>query len=179
MNKLGLLGPQYTYHDIARKRFIPHYSYVYFNSFDDIFNALADNTIELALIAIKNNQAGLVANNLKVIEKRNYQIIEQFELDIHLQLGSREPNTLESIEKIFSHPMAIKETSQFFRKYSHLVFISTTSTAAAVEELIDQNDPHAAVIASQEALDHHQLLLIAQNIEDSERNTTTFALIRK
>ncbi len=179
MTSLGLLGPEHTYHDIARKRYLPHFNPSFYNSFDDLFGALKEGKINRALIALKNSTSGLVSNNLERIKKGGYCVIEEFEMPIHLCLGSCHPNTLTSIKKIYSHPMAIKETQMYFRKYSHITFISSESTAGAIAELKNIHDPHAAVISSKEALNEHSLLMISENIEDEPNNSTTFGLVEK
>ena len=177
MAELGILGPEHTYHDIARKRYVPHLSYTFFNSFEDIFKALKDGKIKRALVAIKNNTSGLVSNNLDKIKKYGFQVKEQFELPIHLYLGSSAPNTIASIKRIYSHPMAIKETQRYFSKYHHITFISSTSTAGAIDELRNSHDQGTAVISSKEALENNNLLIISENIEDHADNRTTFSLI--
>ena len=179
MNKLALLGPENTFHDIARKRFVPHYTPCFYENFDDIFKALSQGDVSKALIAINNSNSGSVGQNLDRIKKEGYQILEEFQLPIHLYLGSRFPNSLNSVAKIYSHPMAIKETQQYFRKYSHIKFIATSSTAGAIEEASKSSEKNVAVIASEEALHHHALLVISKNIEDEPDNATTFCLIKK
>ena len=177
MTELGILGPEHTYHDIARKRYLPHLSYSFFNSFDDIFKALKEGKIKKALVAIKNNTSGKVSDNLERIKGYNFKIREQFDLPIHLYLGSKAPNTIKSIKKIYSHPMAIKETQKYFSKYHHITFISSASTAGAIDELKNNHDAETAVISSKEALEKNNLLIISENIEDHSDNTTTFSLI--
>lgn len=179
MDSLGLLGPEFTYHDIARKRFIPHFKPTFFNSFDDIFSAIKEGRVNKALIALKNSTSGLVGDNIERINAAGYKVLEKFDMPIHLCLGSSYPNTLTSIKKIYSHPMAIEETQKYFRKYSHITFISSESTAGAISELQNITDRHTAVIASREALDNHSLLMISENIEDEPNNSTTFALVEK
>lgn len=177
MKDLGLLGPENTYHDIARKRYIPHFSYTFFNSFEDIFTALKEGRVKKALVAIRNSTSGMVSNNLERIKSYGFNIHEQFELPVHLYLGSYTPNTIKSISKIYSHPMAIKETQKFFSKYHHITFISSSSTAGAIDELRNNPNETAAVISSKEALEKNNLLVISKNIEDHPDNTTTFSLI--
>lgn len=179
MTDLGLLGPENTYHDIARKRYLPNVSTTFFKNFDDVFTALREGKVNRALIAIKNSTSGFVSNNLERIKSSGFKIVDEFELPIHLCLGSIHPNSLSSIKKIYSHPMAIKETQRFFRKYSHITFISSTSTAGAIDELRNNRDPHGAVISSKEALEGNELLMISENIEDEPNNSTTFTLIEK
>lgn len=177
MIELGILGPENTYHDIARKRYLPHLSYSFFNSFDDIFKALKDGKIKKALVAIKNNTSGLVNDNMERIKAYGFKVREQFDLPIHLYLGSFSPNTIKGIRKVYSHPMAIKETQRFFSKYHHITFISSTSTAGAIDEMRNSHDAATAVISSKEALEKNNLLIISENIEDDADNTTTFSLI--
>ncbi|MFY0591295.1 prephenate dehydratase domain-containing protein [Roseivirga sp.] len=179
MNKLGLLGPENTYHDIARKKFLPNLTPTFFKSFDDLFAALRAETINKALVAIKNSTSGFVNNNLDLIKSSGYKVIEEFELPIHLCLGSFHQNSLLSLKKIYSHPMAIKETQGFFSKYSHITFIASSSTSGAIDELRNNRDQYGAVISSKEALEGNQLHLISENIEDSADNSTTFNLIEK
>ena len=179
MGDLGLLGPEYTFHDMARAKFLPHYAAHYFDSFTEIFEALREGKITHALVATENSSSGLIERNAERISSEGHSIIDSFTLPIQLQVGSRFPRTLDRIKKIYSHPMAIKETSRFFRKYSHITFISTSSTAAAIEELLNHNERDAAVIAGQEALAHYQLLNVAKNIQDEPNNQTTFTFIKK
>ena len=177
MTELGILGPENTYHDIARKRYLPHLSYSFYNSFEDIFTALKEGKIKKALIAIKNNTSGKVSDNLERIKTYGFKVREQFDLPIHLYLGSKNPNTIRGIKKIYSHPMAIKETQKFFSKYHHITFISSASTAGAIDELKSNHDQETAVISSKEALEKNNLLIISENIEDHSDNTTTFSFI--
>ena len=179
MTNLGLLGPENTYHDIARKKHLPNVKPMFYKTFDDLFVALKEGKINRALVAIKNSTSGFVSNNLELIKSSGYTVIQEFELPIHLCLGSFHKNSLSSIKKIYSHPMAIKETQRFFRKYSHITFIASTSTAGAIDELRNNRDQHGAVISSIEAIDGNQLHLISENIEDSPNNATTFSLIEK
>ena len=177
MKDLGLLGPQYTYHDLARATFLPALSYTYFNSFEAIFIALKNGEIRQALVAVKNNNSGKVGDNHQLIVKEKFNQLEHFDLPIHLCIGSKVKLSLSQVKKIYSHPMAIKETQSFFSNYSHITFVSSISTAGAIDELKNNQKEHAAVISSKAAIEFNKLHLLAENIEDHENNMTTFCLI--
>ena len=179
MTKLALLGPEYTYHDIVRKRYLSDVKPLFYQTFDEIFSALKSGKVNKALVAVKNSTSGFVSNNLERIRRSGFKVIGEFELPINLCLGSVYPNSLRSIRKVYSHPMAIKETQKFFSKYSHITFIASTSTAGAIDELKNNRDVDAAVISSKEALESNELMLISENIEDDSNNSTTFSLIEK
>lgn len=177
MTNLGLLGPENTFHDLARKRFLPQLTPHYYKTFEEIFQSLKQGKVNQALIALKNSHSGKVAHNLEVIKTEGFTLLEEFELPVNLCLGSMKPNTINSIKKIFSHPMAIEETTEYFSKYSHIKFVSSTSTAGAIDELRNSYSQNAGVISSREALEDQKLLIIAENIQDEKDNTTTFGLI--
>ncbi|MGW8122931.1 prephenate dehydratase [Roseivirga echinicomitans] len=177
MTELGLLGPENTYHDLARQKFLPGINHVLFNSFDDIFKALKEKRIKKALIAIKNSTSGLVGDNMERIKSSGHRILEQFELPIHLCLASFKASNIDEIEKIYSHPMAIKETKKFFTKYSHITFISSASTVSAIHEVKNNRERNSGVIASKAAIEANGLLLLEEDIEDQSTNSTTFALV--
>lgn len=177
MKDLGLLGPQHTYHDLARATFLGGLSFTYFKSFEAIFNALKNGEIKQALVAVSNNNSGIVGNNQKLIVQENFKQIGQFELPIHLCIGSKSAMPLSQINEIYSHPMAIRETQEYFSNFSHITFKSSKSTAGAIEELKNTTNDKAAVITSKTAIEFNQLHLIAENVEDHENNMTTFCLI--
>ncbi len=177
MTKLGILGPRHTFHDIARSKFLPNDQYVLYSSFEEIFQALKKGQIKRALVAIRNSTSGMVANNLDRIKKEGFKLIDQYELPVNLCLGSKGMMKLEKIKKIYSHPMAIKETQGYFSKYSHITFVASSSTAGAIDELQQNVKEHAAVISSREAIEENNLQLISENIEDHPDNSTTFSLI--
>ncbi|MFT6054577.1 MAG: prephenate dehydratase [Roseivirga sp.] len=179
MTDLGFLGPENTYHDIARQRFLPTLSFSFFKNFDEIFDALKNGKIKKALIAVSNNASGLVSNNLERIQSEKFNIIQDFDLNINLCLASNKQLSLKEISKVYSHTMAIKETQHYFSKYSHITFISSTSTAGAIQELQNNREKTAAVIASKEAIQANNLLLLFENIEDHPENKTTFSLIER
>ncbi|PWL27438.1 prephenate dehydratase domain-containing protein [uncultured Roseivirga sp.] len=178
MTDLGLLGPEYTFHDLARRRFLSELKHTYYSSFDEVFNALKSGEIKQALIAVKNSSSGLVNDNLERISSE-YHHIETYELPVHLCLGSSTQRTIDKIKKVFSHHMAIKETEKYFSKYHHITFIATSSTAGAVDELLNSKDKTAAVISSKEAIESNKLQLLAENIEDEKHNFTTFYLVTR
>lgn len=179
MDKLGILGPENTFHDIARKKYIPQYPVLYYNDFDSIFTALASDNITKAFIAIENNSSGLVGNNLERIEKTGLAILATYDLPIKLHLGSLNARKIEELSKIYSHPMAIKETVHFFSAYPNITFEATRSTAAAIEKALKTKTRGVGVISSKQALAASPLLTIAESIEDEPNNATTFCLIEK
>jgi prephenate dehydratase len=179
MTDLGILGPENTFHDIARQRFLPTLSFSFFNNFDEIFQALKDGKIKKALIAVRNNDSGLVSNNLERIQSASLKVLQEYDLPVNLCLGSNKPLTLKEITKVYSHTMAIRETQKYFSKYSHITFISSMSTAGAIQELVNNREKTAAVISSKEAIKANNLLLISENIEDHPENKTTFSLIER
>ncbi|NVK85386.1 MAG: hypothetical protein HWE21_13765 [Cytophagia bacterium] len=177
MIDLGLLGPENTFHDLARKRFLPQLTFEYFKTFDEIFQAIKSGQVKQALIALRNSHSGAVGENHELIKENGLSLIKEFVLPVNLCLGSLYPNSIESIKKIYSHPMAIKETTEYFSHYSHIKFVASSSTAGAIEELRNSHNKLAGVISSKEALEAQGFLIISEGIQDEAHNSTTFGLI--
>lgn len=177
-NILGTLGPAYSFHDILRKEKINQLQVRYFDSFDDIFNALTVGEIQAALIATKNSIHGDVGENIEKISSNELEVIESFELPISLHLAARSPLLLSDIKKIYAHPVAWNECQMFLGNH-HIEYLHSSSNSQALIDLISDSQHHTAAISGQEAINNSTLELIHKDIHDSESNITTFALVTK
>ena len=77
MTDLGLLGPEYTFHDLARRRFLSELKHTYYSSFDEVFNALKSGEIKQALIALRNSHSGDVNTNGKLIHNKGLKLLKK------------------------------------------------------------------------------------------------------
>ena len=179
MNRIAILGPAFTFHDLASQTFLPDHQAVYYDKFDLIFQDLIEGKIHEALIAVHNSEAGWVENNWERIQKEGLKLKAEFELRIALHLAGKAKYQLKDIKRIYSHPMALAQTKKYFIPDQGIEFISTSSTAAAIEQLKKEKSVNAGVICSKEAIKSNELYMIEQNIQDSTKNMTRFAWVSR
>ena len=177
-NTIGTLGPAFSFHDILRREKLSDASVRYFDSFDDIFFALQNDHIQMALVAVKNSIHGDVAKNSEMITLSNFQVIKNFDLPISLHLTAKAALDLNDVKKIFAHPVAWNECQSFLINIG-AKHLSSSSNSQAVIDLTNSPETQIAAISGREAIEQAGLTMLYENIHDRESNITTFSLIAK
>jgi len=177
-NIIGTLGPKFSFHDIVRMENFKNHKYVYLENFKAIFNALQNETIHTALIAVKNSIHGNINANINTISSNELVVLGTFELNISLHLAIKTSISLNQIKNIYAHPVAWNECQHFLNKID-VNHIPSTSNSQALKDLISDNNNDSAAISGAEAIQHYGLLKIGEDIQDKEQNITTFMLLAK
>lgn len=175
---IGTLGPKFSFHDIVRMENLKNYKHVYLEDFKAIFNALQTETIQAALIAVKNSIHGNVSTNSKIISTSELVVLSTFELHISLHLAIKTSISLDQVKNIYAHPVAWNECQQFLHKLD-VNHIPSTSNSQALKDLMSDDNINTAAISGDEAIHHYGLQIIDENIQDKEPNITTFLLVTK
>ena len=58
------------------------------------------------------------------------------------------PNQDEDIKEVYSHPMALLQCKEFFKKYPHIKLVEDKDTAEVAQRIQNKNLKHVAAIAS-------------------------------
>ena len=83
-------------------------------------------------------------------EFENY-IVGEVILPINHYLVGTENTTLESIERVYSHPQALMQCSKFLNRHGSWQQIGAANTAVAAKKILNENDPTQAAICSEHA----------------------------
>ena len=87
--------------------------------------------------------------------------------------------TLEMIETVQSHPVALAQCSRFFETNPRLQPVIADDTAGSVADVVRRRDPKLAAIAGQHAADLYGASIIRRNIHDRPDNYTRFLLLKE
>lgn len=181
MKKLYFLGPKGTYSEIAAKKINEalkdQYVLEEVSTITKIVDLIDENTI--AILPIENSIEGIVRPTIDALYEYDVQIQAQLDIKIEHCLFSL-GNKKENIKYIISHPQALAQCSKYILNNfdNNIKLIDSTSTAAAVKELLGKNEEYAA-IGSFEIGQKLGLNLIDKNISDIKDNKTRFVLISK
>ena len=85
---------------------------------------------------------------------------------------------LSNIKRIYSHPQALAQCAEFFRKLN-VDLIPTYDTAGSAKMIKEQELLHCAAIASKKAAQIYGLEILAEGIETNPNNYTKFFVISK
>jgi prephenate dehydratase len=83
------------------------------------------------------------------------------------------------VRRAFSHPVALDQCRDFFKKNSRIQAVPFYDTAGSVKHVIEEKMKDAAGIASRHAAGVYKGRILAKGIEDDKRNYTRFFLLRK
>lgn len=132
-----------------------------------------------AVIPIENSLAGPVAEHYDLLLKHDVAIESESLLRIRHNLIALPGTSIEEIERVYSHPVALAQCRSFLARHPRMEAVPFYDTAGSVKHLAANGDAKAAGIASAQAAQHYGGEILARGIEDNAENYTRFFLIRK
>lgn len=153
------------------------------STFYDIFYEVAEARVDYGIIPIENSLAGSVVENFDLLYAHNVTVVGEYyqpvrhNLLILKQTESDQKIKVNDLRTVYSHPKALEQCVQFFRKHSYLTPFAYNDTAEAARFVALQKKREIAAIASDKAADLYDLDILATNIQDNPNNWTRFLII--
>jgi prephenate dehydratase len=145
----------------------------------EVFDRVTRGTVEGAVIPIENSLAGSVAEHLDLLLSREVHIVREFRLRIMHNLIALPGANLRDVRRVFSHPVALDQCRDLFRKNPKLEPVPFYDTAGSVKHVVAEGMRDAAGIASRRAAEVYSGKILKAGIEDDKKNFTRFFLIRR
>lgn len=138
-----------------------------------------------ALVAVHNSSRGPVtdvAETLRTLTDKGFRFNKVAEISLkpdHCLVVPRHITDVSQIERVMSHPQALRQCSRFLDEMSiaeddRIQKDSTAGSAKAVSRMNEES--HFAAIASKAAAKAYGLNILRESIEDDSNNVTTFHL---
>jgi prephenate dehydratase len=145
----------------------------------EVFDRVESGSVNAAVIPIENSLAGTVAEHADLLLSRKVFIQREFPLRIVHHLIAAPGTKLSAVRRAFSHPVALDQCRDFFRRHPHIEPMPFYDTAGSVKHVVSESLPDAAGIAGHQAVREYSGKILVAGIEDDNRNFTRFFLIRK
>ena len=145
----------------------------------EVFAAVIEGRADGAVIPIENSLAGSVAEHYDLLIAHDVAIESEWLVRIRHNLIALPGASLETIERVYSHPVALAQCRRFIAAHPRMEAVPFYDTAGSVKQLMEKRDAQAAGIASGQAAEHYGGEILAAGIEDNAENYTRFFLIRK
>ena len=180
MNNVAFQGERGAFSEIASKKFFtskiitsPSFS------FEEVFIKVKKEAADFGIIPIENSLYGSVFESYDLLLKYSLTIIGELNLQINHHLLASDKYKLNQIKKVYSHPQALGQCSDFLKKLKNAELVPTYDTAgSALISLKDKSTANAAV-ASREASEIYNLKILKSNIQNNRENFTRFLVISK
>ena len=85
---------------------------------------------------------------------------------------------IEDIKEVYSHPMALLQCKEFFKKHPHIKLIEDKDTAEVAQRIQLKKLKRVAAIASTLAAELFELEIIAESIQTIKHNETRFVIVK-
>ena len=145
----------------------------------EVFRALAQGGADAAAIPIENSLAGSVSEHFDLLLSHDVKVERETLLRIRHNLIVVPGVTMDEIERVYSHPVALAQCRRFLAEHSGIRALASYDTAGSVKQVMESKDRHAAAIASEAAAGHYGAVILQAGIEDNPENFTRFFLVRR
>lgn len=146
--------------------------------FEDVFKELSEKKIDYGVIPIENSSTGGVLEVYDLLGKYEFSIVGEMCIKANHSLISTNNATIDTIKKVYSHPQALSQCSEFLKQHD-LEISPYTNTATSVELVSKLQDNTIAAIGSKRAASIYGLKVIKESINTNQTNTTRFLIISR
>ena len=145
----------------------------------EVFDAVASGRANAAAIPVENSLAGPVGEHLDLLLERDVFITRELLLRIEHNLIAAPGVKLKDVRQALSHPVALDQCRNFFRRHKGISPVPFYDTAGSVKHVVGNNLRDAAGIASRQAAKEYGGRILMSGLEDDPQNVTRFFLILK
>jgi prephenate dehydratase len=179
--KIGYLGPEGTFSQIALRQYIGNRQDVIpcpCPSIREMLLAVEDGVIDEAVVPIENSLEGPINVTLDMLAfDRSLKIKAEVVCDITQSLMARPGTRLADIKRVISHPQPIGQCGRYLASTLASADITYVNSTAEAAKLVFAGEPGLAVIGSALLAEIYGLELLAEGIEDSKNNSTRFVVL--
>lgn len=179
---LGYLGPRGTFSEQAAMTMAPGENIIPYHSFWEALEAVKENKLDGAIVPIENSIEGTVNATVdSLVFDVELYIQKLLIMPIEQCLLGYKGMKFEDIKTVMSHPHALPQCKQFFRKHMPQADMVTTSSTAEGIRLAAGSQKHEgiAAIGAKTAAELYGLEILAEGIQDNDSNFTQFILVSK
>lgn len=177
MKRIAIQGISGCFHEEAAERYFGSITPVECRTFDDMFLAMERGEADGAVIAIENSISGGLLQNFELLRHYPYTIKGEQYLRIKQNLVALPGQSIDQINEVHSHYMAINQTRHFFNGHPHIRLYESEDTAASAAEIAHKQLFGVGGVASELAARKYGLEILAASIETDKHNYTRFLIL--
>jgi prephenate dehydratase len=177
--KVAIQGELGSFSHEAARRMLPHCTVIPCARSLEVFDRVERGTAAAAVIPIENTLAGTVAEHADLLVACEVFVQGEFLLRIVHNLIAAPGVKVKSVRRVLSHPVALDQCRDFFRRHPRIEPVPFYDTAGSVKHVLASRLKDAAGIAGRQAAREYGGKILLAGIEDDKRNYTRFFLLRK
>lgn len=178
--KIAIQGIATSFHEVAAlTHFQEPIQTIECLSFHALCESLKKGDADYAVMAIENSIAGSILPNYFLLQEYHFSIVGEVYLPIHMHLLALPGVKLSDITNIESHPMAIRQCSDYLYKLKGIQISESDDTAVSARKVKEQKLKSTAAIANEYAAKKFGLQILEKSIETHKKNFTRFLILTR
>ncbi len=171
-------GVEGAYAHIAAGRIFPDGNRISYPDFKSAYEAVESGECECAVIPIENSFAGEVGQVMDLMFSGSLCVNAVYSLAIRHNLMGLKTAKIDDIKHVISHQQALDQCAPFIRNQGYKT-TSAENTAMAAQQVAFMEDKSIAAISSKETAAIYGLSILKENVNESDINTTKFAVFSR
>lgn len=177
--KVAIQGELGSFSHEAARRLLPGANVVPCSLSAEVFERVVSAAVQAAVIPIENSLAGPVTEHYDLLLANDLFIHREMHLRIEHCLIAVPGTSLRKVDRVLSHPVALQQCREFFRKHTKIRAVPFYDTAGSVKHIMTEGLDSAAAIAGAQAAEQYGAEILSRGLEDDKQNYTRFFLVRK
>jgi len=175
---IAIQGVQGSFHHlVAQEYYHQEVEVLECMSFAELTKSLIKGEANEGVMAIENSIAGSILPNYALIDENNLKVVGEHYIPIDMNFMAMPGQKIENIKKVYSHPMALLQCKEFFKKHPHIKLIEDSDTAEVARRISEKGSTKVAAVASKAAAQLFGLEILAESIHTKKSNATRFLII--
>lgn len=179
---VAIQGIEGSYSWLASKSFFGSEKEIVFKklkNFDEVVDAVEDESAGYAVLPIENTTSGSINEVYDALTNSNLQIVGEEIFQVRHCLVGLQDVPLNQIKKIYVHYQAARQCNKFLKSLPKTELEYFEDTAKSVEKIKEEGNPYFAAIASKEAAELFEVLVLKEDIANQQGNFTRFLVCSK
>lgn len=176
--RIAYAGVPGAFAEIACHTFRPDHDPFGRPGFAEAIAAVETGQADMAAIPTRNTVAGLVPGVADLLDRPGLRVVDEHELDIAMHCLGLFGTTLERIDTVRSHPVALRQCAEFLAGRDWRM-IEDVNTAVAAMTVHNRDERTCAVLASERTAELYGLEILVRDVQDQRENRTSFAFVAR
>ena len=178
--KVAIQGLTASFHEVAAQSYFDRsIEVVECLTFHQLCETLAKSKADFAVMAIENSIAGSILPNYFLLQQFHFNIIGELYLPIHLHLLVLPGVKLNDLKTIESHPMALRQCTEFLHALNGIEIRESDDTALSAKRVTEMKLKNTGAIANELAAKKYGLQILEKRIETHKKNFTRFLVLSR
>lgn len=179
MRKVAIQGIKGSFHDIAAHRYFEgeEIDLLCCNTFEQVFQHLADDPEVVALVAIENTIAGSLLHNYELLRESQATIVGEHKLRISHSIMCLPDEDWQDLKEVNSHPVALMQCREFLSQHPSMKVVEVDDTAGAAADISQGMLRGHAAICHKDAAQIYGMKVLQEGIETNKHNFTRFLVL--